>query len=77
MLIAFSFVSSVIGGAGNGINSSSAVALLNSYEDKRQEYMNYFNVVSGVGVLYLPNVHNRNIFLFPNSDLHVPHQRIG
>ena len=56
IVIGVSFLSSVIGGAGNGINNSSAVALFNSYKDKRQEYMNYFNVVNGVGFLLGPLV---------------------
>lgn len=39
---------------GNGINNSSCMALLSSYEEKRQDYISYFEISGALGCLVGP-----------------------
>jgi len=48
------FVFQVIGGIGNGISTTSTLAILSSYKEQRQEYIGYFEIISGVGTLLGP-----------------------
>ena len=44
------------GGIGNGINNSSSMALLSSYEEKRDDYISYLEICAGLGGILGPIV---------------------
>ena len=44
----------IIGGVGNGINIASTMALLSSHKDHRDEYIGYFELISGLSALIGP-----------------------
>jgi len=54
VLIIQSYVYQVIGGIGKGLNSSSSVAILNSYKEKREKYIGYMEVAGSLGRLFGP-----------------------
>ena len=44
----------MFGGIGNGLCTTSALAIISSYKEKRQVYIGYFEMVSGLGTLLGP-----------------------
>ena len=53
-IITLSMFFSVIGGVANGINNSSAIALLSSYGNMKDEFIGYFEVAAGLGGILGP-----------------------
>ena len=54
----------VFGGIGNGINSVATVAVLSGYQQSREEYMSYFEIVCGLGSLIGPLLGSAFYLLF-------------
>lgn len=44
----------MVGGIGNGINTPCTIAVLSSYKEKREIYIGYFELCSGLGALLGP-----------------------
>mmetsp|Transcript_17557 Transcript_17557/g.29631 ORF Transcript_17557/g.29631 Transcript_17557/m.29631 type:complete len:210 (+) Transcript_17557:438-1067(+) len=53
-IIQLSFFFQMIGGIGNGINTPSTIAVLSSHKAKRDLYIGYFEMCSGLGALFGP-----------------------
>jgi MFS family permease len=53
-IVALSLLFQMIGGIGNGINNSSAMALLSSFKEQRDEFIGYFEVCAGLGAIFGP-----------------------
>ena len=53
-----------MGGIGNGINSSSSMALLSGYEKNRDDYIAYFEVGAGLGAIVGPLFGSLMYFFF-------------
>lgn len=53
-IIVLSIIFQMIGGVGNGIGNSSAMSLLSSYKEQRDEYIGYFEVCGGLGAIFGP-----------------------
>ena len=49
-----SFTFQIIGGIGNGLTTTSALAIISSYKEDRQKFISYFEVISGLGTLMGP-----------------------
>lgn len=54
----------IIGGIGNGINNSSSMALLSSYEDDRDDYIAYLEACGGLGALIGPMLGSVLYYIF-------------
>jgi MFS family permease len=46
----------MIGGIGNGLTTTSALAIISSYKEDRQAYIGYFEIISGLGTLLGPTI---------------------
>lgn len=53
-IIALSVFFQMTGGIGNGLCTTSALAIISSYKKERQTYVGYFEIVSGLGSLLGP-----------------------
>jgi MFS family permease len=51
-----SFVLQMLGGIGNGLCTTSALAVISSYKDNRQAYIGYFEIASGLGTVLGPTI---------------------
>lgn len=50
------FILQVLGGIGNGLSSTSSLALLSSYKDQRQTYISYWEMISCIGTIVGPTI---------------------
>ena len=63
-IIVMAMIYQMLGGIGNGINNSSSMALLSSYEEQREEFISYFEVYGGLGALFGPLFGSLLYYLF-------------
>jgi MFS family permease len=53
-ILVLSFIFQMLGGIGNGICTTSTLAIISSYKENRQLYIGYFEIASGLGTLLGP-----------------------
>lgn len=63
-IVYLSLIFQCIGGIGNGINNSAAMALLSSFKEQREEFIGYFEVCAGLGAIFGPFMGNILYALF-------------
>ena len=71
IIITLCIIVQIIGGIGNGLLTTSTLAIISGYKEDRQTYIGYFEIVSGLGTMLGPNVGSLFYSAF-NDDFQAP-----
>ena len=74
LIIVLALLLQSIGGIGCGINNSSSMALLSSYEENRDDYIGYLEASAGMGALLGPLIGS---ILYSLFGFHGPFTGVG